>query len=262
MIFTNDLSPILVQLGPLEIRWYGLLFASGIMFAYFFILWLFNKHKYPVSDLDSIALYLFFGLVIGARLGHVFFYEADYYLAHPVEILKIWNGGLASHGALVGLFVAYFIWLKVHKVKFTKYADLIVIPIPIAGACVRIGNFFNSEIVGKPTDGSWGVIFKRVGETFPRHPVELYEAGMSILVFVILFICYKKYYGRSKPLFFLFLFLLLFFSGRFVAEYFKDLQGPLANLPITMGQLLSIVPILAALIYFVGFWPRLERRKA
>ncbi|MEK7673125.1 MAG: prolipoprotein diacylglyceryl transferase [Patescibacteria group bacterium] len=259
MVFINDLSPILVNVGGFEIHWYGAFFATGILLNYFILTYLFKKHKHPVTDLDSLAVYLFFGLVIGARLGHIFFYEADYYLSNPVEILKIWNGGLASHGALIGLFIAYFIWLKVHKIKFTKYADLLVIAMPLTGAFVRLGNYFNSEIVGKPTGNDFGVVFRRLGEDFPRHPVQLYESIMGLVVFVVLWILYKKYYRNAKPLYLLFTFLFLYFGGRFIAEFFKDLQGPL-DMPITMGQLLSIIPVLAAVIYFIFFYPKLNRR--
>lgn len=262
MIFTNDFSPVLVSLGPVEIRWYGLLFAAGIMFAYFLLLWLFKKHKHPVEHLDSLAVYLFFGLLIGARLGHVFFYNADYFLSNPVEILKVWEGGLASHGAAIGLFLATLIWAKVYKVKFSKYADLLVLPMPLTGAFVRIGNFFNSELVGKPTDGEWGVVFARLGEDFPRHPVQLYEAGMGILIFVILFVVYKKYYHKAKPLFFVFLYLLLYFSGRFIAEFWKEQHGITPDgLPLATGQILSILPVVLAVIYFVGFYPRMKKEK-
>ncbi|MBI5754447.1 prolipoprotein diacylglyceryl transferase [Candidatus Peregrinibacteria bacterium] len=259
MIFTNNISPILFSVGGLQVHWYGLFFALGIVFAYVFLMKAFRKHGYPVEHVDSLAIYLFLGLLIGARLGEVFFYEPAYYFAHPVDILKVWNGGLASHGATIGLFVAYFIWLKVHKIKFTKYADLLVIPIPVTAACVRIGNFFNSEIIGKPTDGGWGVVFKKLGETFPRHPSQLYEAVLLLGTFAVLFWLYKKYFGRVKPLFFLFLFFLLYFGGRFLLEYFKDLHGPLpTGFPLSMGQVLSAVPVVVAVAWFAWFY----RKKA
>lgn len=267
MIFTNNIEPVLFSAGGLSVHWYGLFFALGIVFTYVFLTRAFKRHGYPQEHLDSLAIYLFLGLLIGARLGHVFFYEAEYYLAGPLRILQIWNGGLASHGALIGLFAAYFIWLKVHKVKFTKYADLIVVPLGVTAAGVRFGNFFNSEIIGKPTDGDWGVIFRKLGETFPRHPVQLYEAVMCLAVFVVMYVMYKKYYrgmaeqapmlrseqaaGAKPKLFFLFLFLLMYFSGRFLLEFFKDLHGPLpADFPLSMGQVLSIVPVVVAAGWF------------
>ncbi len=280
MIFTNNIEPILFSVGGLSVHWYGLFFAAGIVFTYVFLMKAFRRHGYPQEDLDSLAIYLFLGLLVGARLGHVFFYEAEYYLAEPVRILKIWNGGLSSHGATIGLFVAYFIWLKVHKVKFTKYADLIVVPLGVTAACVRLGNFFNSEIIGKPTGAGRGVIFQKLGEAFPRHPVQLYEAAMNLGIFAVLYFMYKKYYGKmaagdsrlhgalasagdsrlhgAKPkLFFLFLFLLMYFLGRFLLEFFKDLHGPLpVNFPLSMGQVLSILPVVVAVGWFVWVYRR------
>lgn len=272
MLFTNDLSPILFSAGPIEVRWYGLLFALGIAFCYLFLIWVFKKRGHAVADLDSLAVYLFFGLLIGARLGHVLFYNAEYFFSHPVEILKVWNGGLASHGAAIGLFIAYLIWIKVHKVKFSKYADLLALPMPVAAAFVRIGNFFNSEIVGKATSeagqatqSDWGVIFKRLGEDFPRHPVQFYEAGVSLTIFVIMFWIYKKYYAKTKPLFFMFLYMLLYFAGRFTVEFWKDQHGItpdsfMEKTGLSTGQILSILPVLAAVIYFVFFYRKLAKR--
>lgn len=260
MIFTNDLSPILADFGPIEIRWYGLMYAVGLVLAYIFTFWVFKREKYATGDLDSLAVYLFIGMVVGARLGHIFFYSASYFLSHPLEILMIWKGGLASHGGAIGVFLAYLIWTRVHKVKFIKYPDVLVLGFPILAGFIRLGNFFNSEIYGVPTDGSFGVIFKRLGEDFPRHPVQLYETLASWLIFVVLLVIYKKWYKKTPPLFFMFLYMLLYFSWRFFVEFWKDLHGPLTQLPITMGQLLSIVPIVASLVYFIFFFPRQKKR--
>lgn len=265
MFFTNDLSPVLFSAGPIEVRWYGLFFALGIAFCYLFLVWIFKKRGHPVADLDSLAVYLFFGLLIGARIGHVLFYNAEYFFSNPLEILKVWNGGLASHGAAIGLFIAYFIWMKVHKVGFSKYADLLVLPMPVAAAFVRIGNFFNSEIVGKAAQSDWGVIFKRLGEDFPRHPVQFYEADVSIVIFIVMFLIYKKYYEKTKPLFFMFLYMLLYFAGRFTVEFWKDQEGItpdsfIEKTGLSTGQVLSILPFLAAVIYFVFFYRKLAKR--
>lgn len=253
MIFTHNISPVLFEIGSLEIRWYGLLFAFGILLAYFFIAWVFKREKFDVARLDSVVIFLFVGMVIGARLGHIFFYNPSYYLNDPIEIFKIWHGGLASHGAAIGLLVAYLLWIFIYKIKFSKYADVFVLGFPIAAGFVRIGNFFNSEIVGNFTNGKWGVVFAKLGEDLPRHPVQLYSALMNWLIFLILFLVYKKYFGKVRPLFFLFLYILLYFSGRFIVEFWKDLHGPLTSLPISMGQLLSVLPILIAACYFIFF---------
>ncbi|MDZ4209817.1 MAG: prolipoprotein diacylglyceryl transferase, partial [Candidatus Curtissbacteria bacterium] len=235
-MFTQNIDPIIFTAGPISMRWYGLLFVTGIILAYLVVQYLFKKRGFKIEHLESLVIYLFFGLVIGARLGHVFFYSAEYFLSHPIEILKIWNGGLASHGAAIGLLIAYLIWLKVHKVKFDKYVDTIAVGIPLAAGFVRLGNFFNSEIIGTRTNLGIGVVFQKLGEDFARHPVQLYSALMNFTVFAIMYFSYKKYYKKMPSYFFLFLFVALYFGGRFIVEFWKDLHGPIESLPISMGQ--------------------------
>ncbi len=260
-MFIQNIDPEIVRFGPIALRWYGLLFVTGIILAYFIIRSIFKKQKYNLEHLDSLSIYLFFGLVIGARLGHVLFYNAEYFFSNPVEIFKIWNGGLASHGAAIGLLCAYLIWIKVYKIKFTKYVDALVVGFPLVSAFVRLGNFFNSEIAGTRTDSSLGVVFKRLGEDFPRHPVQLYAAFFKILIFVVIFLIYKKYYKKTPPLFFLFLYIGLYFTERFFIEFFKDLHALPASFPLSMGQVLSIPFILSAVIYFIFFFPKQKKRK-
>ncbi len=251
MIFTQNISPEIFSIGPGEIRWYGLLFVTGIVLNFLITRWIFKREKFNVSDLESLAIYLFLGLLIGARLGEVFFYQFDYFWQHPLEIFQVWKGGLSSHGATVGLFVSYLIWIFVHKVKFVKYADVLAIGMPLTAAFVRIGNFFNSEIVGIKTGGDYGVIFKRLGENFPRHPAQLYEAILCLAVFGVLIFVYKKYFGKVKPLTILFLFVGLYFAGRFFVEFYKDLHVLPESFPLSIGQVLSIVPVILAIGFFV-----------
>lgn len=259
MIFTNNLSPILFELGPLEVRWYGALFAVGMMCFYLVTRWIFKREKLSLDLLDSLATYLFFGLLIGARLGHVFFYRADYFLDHPWEIFAVWNGGLASHGGAIGIATGFFLWAWLKKVDFRRIIGLIVVAMPLNAAFVRIGNFFNSEIYGHPTGGDYGVIFARLNEDFPRHPVQFYEAGWNLVIFAILLTLYLRAYDRLPKAFLAFLYIGLYFLGRFVIEFWKDLQGPLENWPITMGQLLSIAPVLLAVGYFSHLaWKRFK----
>lgn len=255
MIFTNDLNPILFSGGPLPLRWYGLLFASGLALGYLFVHKAFKRNKFPLEHLESLLVYLFIGIVLGARLGEILFYEPAYYFGHPLEMIKIWKGGLASHGAAIGLFLAYFIWCRVHKIKFSKYVDSITLGIPVVAMFVRIGNFFNSEIYGYPTNGNFGVIFKRLGEDFPRHPAQLYEAALNLGIIALFFFLWKKGGTTSRPpMFFLFLYLLLYFGGRFILEIFKDLHTLPEGFPLSMGQVLSIIPVIFALIYFFFFF--------
>lgn len=259
MIFTHDISPVLAEIGPLTIRWYGLLFASGVLLNYLILRWIFKRKGEKAETLDSIAIYLFVGLLVGARLGEVFFYEPSYFFANPVSIFKIWEGGLSSHGAAIGLFFSYLIWVKIHKVSFARYADLLVIPMPLTAFFVRMGNFFNSEIVGKATGGDFGVVFSRLGEDFPRHPAQLYEGIWSLIVFIVLIVLEIKTtsnFGRRKPLFFLFLYIFLYFSGRFFIEFFKDVNSLPTGFVINTGQLLSLIPVLIATIYFTIFYKK------
>lgn len=248
MIFTHNIAPEIFTVGPVAIRWYGLLFAVGLVLFYLVARWAFKKAfgrgKAVMARLESACIYMFFGLVIGARLGEVLFYEPQYFLSNPVEILKIWNGGLSSHGAAIGLFLAYFLWIFVHKVKFSQYIDALVLGMPLVAGFVRIGNFMNSEIVGVPSGESFGVVFSRLGESFARHPVQLYEGLLSFAVFVVLIWIFKNYRKRLPTLFFMFLYILLYFNGRFVLEFWKDLHVLPASFPLSMGQVLSILPIL------------------
>lgn len=261
MIFINDFSPEMINLGPIVVRWYGLLFAAGIFLSYLLIKWVFQREKYPIADLESVFLYLIFGVILGARAGEVLFYEPGYYFSNPSEIIKIWHGGLSSHGAATGLLISYVIWIKIYRVKFSKYADALSIGFPVTAACVRIGNFFNSEIIGIPTNSNWGVVFKRLGEDFPRHPAQLYEAALNIVILFVLLAVYKRYYSKTPPLFFLFLYAMLYFSGRFVIEFWKDLHVLPESFPLSMGQVLSILPVLIAAVYFVTVFIRQKKRE-
>lgn len=258
-MFYHDISPILLELGPLQLRWYGLMFVIGLILTFLVLVWIFKREKLRLIDLESVAIYLFVGMVVGARFGHIVFYDLDYYLANPLDILAIWKGGLASHGAAIGVLVAYLLWIWIHKKKFTLYSDLLVIGFPITAGFVRIGNFFNSEIVGRATDGSWGVVFQRLNEDFPRHPSQLYESGLSFAIFVVLFVVYLKWFKKLPPLFILFLYVFLYFITRFLVEFWKERHVLSYDIPLSMGQWLSILPVLIALGYFG--WMLLKKKK-
>ncbi len=255
MLFTNNLNPDLLSLGPLTIRWYGLFFATGILLNYFVTRAIFKKEKLKIEDLESVAIYLVLGVVIGARLGHVLFYNLDYFISHPLEIFQIWQGGLSSHGAALGVLISYFLWIKINHLDFKKYADLLVISMPLTAMFVRIGNFFNSEIVGKPTEGNFGVIFQKLDENFPRHPSQLYEAIQNLFIFIILYLVYRKYYQKIPPLFILLLYVTLYFSTRFMVEFWKE-KFILTDFSLSMGQILSIPGIIIGLAYFLFYYQK------
>jgi prolipoprotein diacylglyceryl transferase len=194
---TWDVSPLLFELGPLAVRWYGLLFAFAFVFGYKVIEYVYKTEGLTAQDADKVAMYMVFGVVIGARLGHVFFYQPDYYLAHPAEILMIWEGGLASHGASIGVILAMYLYSRTKEISpkgFMWMLDRIILTIPVGGAFIRIGNLMNSEIYGKPTDVSWAFIYVRdvASGNLPRHPTQIYEAIAYFISFFILFNYYKK----------------------------------------------------------------------
>jgi len=239
----------------LEIRWYGLLFATGFFLCYYFISKMFNKENIPIDVLDKLTVYGFLGTLIGARLGHCLFYEPEYYLANPLKILKVWEGGLASHGAAIGIPLAIFIFSRKYKEYNLGFLlARVTITVPLAGACVRLGNLMNSEIVGKPTEAAWGFLFFRDTDLthlplVPRHPTQIYEALAYIAIFIILYSIYLKK-GKNINNYFMFgLFLILLFSARFFLEFFKEVQVDFeSKLPMDMGQLLSIPFIMCGIL--------------
>ena len=175
--------------------------------GYFIMTWVFKKEKRPQPDLEQLSVYMIFGTVIGARLGHCLFYNPVYYLSNPIEILKVWEGGLASHGAAIGILVAVYLFSKKKKnYPILWTIDRIVIVVALAGTFIRLGNLFNSEIIGKPTDVSWAFIFTSVDD-LPRHPTQLYESIAYLIIFLILLFIYYKGFekNRSGLLFGLFL---------------------------------------------------------
>lgn len=249
-------NPVIFELGPLAPRWYGLLFATGFLLGLFIVRRMFQEENAPEEWLDKAFIYIVLGAVIGARLGHVFFYDWDYYSEHLSEIPKIWRGGLASHGGAIGIILALWIFSKrVSKKNIFWIMDKVVVPTALAGFFIRMGNLMNSEIVGTPTEASWGFIFVRLdGPDGPaRHPVQIYEALSYLLSFVILYWVYWKTELRKKPGFMFGLFFILIWGFRFVWEYFKRSQGGLEtafNNALTTGQILSIPAVLIGL-YFV-----------
>jgi len=250
---TWSISPEIYSIGPIHIRYYGLLFALSFVVGFKIMEHIFNKENRSMDDLNDLVWYMILGTVIGARLGHCLFYNPDYYLANPIEILKIWTGGLASHGAAVGILTSiYFYSKKKKKQSFLWVMDRVVITVALAAVFIRMGNLFNSEIIGHPTDLAWGFIFTSV-DNIPRHPAQLYEALFYLLSFVIIYFQYKKYDGKFNDGYLFGIFLILIFGFRIFVEYFKENQtyfeeGMLLN----MGQLLSI-PLVIAGIYFLYY---------
>lgn len=246
-MYVHNLDSILWQAGIITIRWYGLLFAGGIIAALLVSRWLFKREKLDLELLYSLSFYLIIGLIIGARLGYVLFYNLDYFIVFPQEIIKIWKGGLSSHGATLGLLLVYILFYITHKKQFknqvSRYTDLMVISFPLVALGVRLGNFINGEIVGRVSQSPWSVYFN--GESVARHPVQLYEALLLFIIFWILLVL-----KRIKiPYFITFAFVLLYFGGRFFLEYTKEYQY--ADTGLTTGQVLSVFPIIISLGYLI-----------
>lgn len=245
-------SPQIFTIGNFEIRWYGLLFASSFLFGYRILRKMFILEKKPEADLEQLFVAMFLGTTLGARLGHCFFYEPEYFLTHPLEILMIWKGGLASHGAAVGILIAlYFFSKKKNYATWLWTVDRIVVAVALGGSLIRLGNFMNSEIIGKKTDLPWAVVFAHI-DSFPRHPTQLYESFLYFLIFILLFSIYKKKQGHLSDGFLTGLFFVLVFTTRFFVEFLKENQVAFEEkMALNMGQILSIPSILFGLFLII-----------
>jgi len=245
-----SVSPEIFRLGPISVRWYGFLFAMAFVAGYFIMTWVFKKEGRPQPDLEQLSVYMIFGTVIGARLGHCLFYNPSYYLSNPIEIFKVWEGGLASHGAALGILIAIYLFSKKKK----KYSmlwvlDRVVIVVALAGTFIRLGNLFNSEIIGKTTDVSWAFIFTAVDD-LPRHPAQLYESIAYLIFFIILWFVYYKGFEKNRDGLLFGLFLVLVFTFRFFVEFLKENQSAFERgMILDMGQLLSIPFVIAGIIF-------------
>lgn len=254
-----DVSPTILELGPIKLRYYGLIFAAMLMGGFYIFRWQMLRGGYSEKQADRYLLFGVLGVVIGSRLGHVMFYEPGRYFSNPIEILKIWKGGLASHGATIGLLFVSYLFARSEKIKVLEIFDRITMPAALGATAVRIGNFFNSEIVGRATDVPWAIKFplgyQDAGlplELVPaRHPSQLYEALMGLCVLATLYLIDRKF-KEERPLGLLFgTFGILYFGGRFLIEFVKEYQAisPDASI-LTMGQYLSL-PFIAIGLYFV-----------
>lgn len=250
-----DVNPILIQTGPLELRYYGLLFVTGLTLSYLLFIYVFKKEQLPQPFLDKLLIWAVTSTIIGLRLGHCFFYEPSYFLEHPLEILMIWKGGLASHGAAISIPLGLYVFCKYYKTNYLWLMDRIVMAVAVVGAFVRIGNLMNSEIIGSPTHKPWGFLFVRLGEMgmIPRHPSQIYESLFCIVLFCMLFYIYKYLPKlRNRQGFMFGLFMTTLFLFRFCIEFLKEPQTEWEkSLIIDMGQILSIPFILIGLYLIV-----------
>ncbi len=254
-----NVKPEMISIGPITLRWYGVLFACAFVYGLRFIRQEFSKEKLPAELPDRLLIYMMVGTIGGARLGHTLFYEPQVYLPDPLRILKVWEGGLASHGAAIGIILALWLFSKKYKAKvpFVWLLDRIAIPVAFAGFLIRLGNLFNSEILGRPADVPWAVVFTRIDQ-IPRHPTQLYESLAYLFVFLVIRLSYRKSEVRKRHGLIFGMFLIGIFAFRLLIEFFKENQVAFeSGLAFNLGQLLSM-PLIA-----VGAWMifRANRKK-
>lgn len=259
-------DPEIINIFGISIRYYGLLFVSGILLCVFFLGRIYKRENIPSGHLEKLTIYGIIGIIAGARLGHCLFYEPSYYLSHPLEmVLPItfppgggfkFTGyqGLASHGGALGVLIALYFYSRKTKHPMIDTLDLIAVVSGLTGF-IRIGNFMNSEIIGRSTTKPWGVIFERV-DNIPRHPAQLYEAISYFIIFAIMWTLYNKMRDRLKNGFFFGLVLVLIFTARFLIEFIKEDQvGFEDGMTLNMGQLLSLPYILVGIMFMLyGLW--------
>ncbi|MDA1085156.1 MAG: prolipoprotein diacylglyceryl transferase [Bacteroidetes bacterium] len=255
-------NPVAISLGSFNVYYYSLMFVIAFASGLYLMKFMYKKEGISLEYLDPLLMYMVVGTLVGARLGEVFFYNWDYFQNNLLEIIlpvKIteegWEfvgfRGLASHGAVVGILSALYLYTKKYKYGSMLWLlDRVAITVAFGGIFIRIGNFFNSEIVGKYTGSSFGVVFRNNGETLPRHPVQLYESLGYLIVFIILFTFYKKTHIRNQKGFLIGAFFSQLFSVRFIAEFVKESQGGFGeNLGyLSTGQWLSIPLILLGIV--------------
>ncbi len=257
MGFTNSLSVIIWDVNPdafvlpiidHPVRWYGLAWALGFLISQQIMQFIFKKEGRPDKEVETLTLYMVIAAIVGARLGHVLFYDFKVFLDEPWRILAIWEGGLASHGAGITTLIALYFYAKKTKVEYLWIVDRMVIVTAITGCLIRLGNLMNSEMVGLPTTLPWAFVFTSIDNT-PRHPAQLYEAIYCFILFIILFAVWYKKKDELKNGILTGWFLIILFTLRFVDEFFKINQVSFEDdLILNMGQVLSIPFVIAGII--------------
>ena len=253
---TWDVNPELFTIFGREIRWYGLFWVVGLIVAVYIVQRIFDKEKLPQKWFDSLFIYMMLGIILGARIGHCLFYEPAYYLAHPLKILYIWEGGLASHGGVLGIIIAVWLYSRnVTKKSMIWTFDRVIVPTGFTSAFIRLGNLMNHEIYGGPTSQPWGFRFIEnipawmAGAppiyTEPSHPTQIYEALIYLLVFAVTMYMYWKTDAKKKQGLLLGIAMIMIFLSRFFIEYIKEVQVDSEllmrqNTGLILGQWLSI----------------------
>ena len=261
-------DPAIFTIGSKEIRWYSLMFIIGFGIGYKIVERMWRRESINPKWIDPLLYYTLIGTVVGARFGHCLFYDPGYYLSHPIEILKVWEGGLASHGGVLGIIVAIYFYSKhVSRQSMLWTFDKLVVPTGLVAALIRIGNLMNHEVYGHPTDLPWGFRFienlhawRQGAEPIfsaPSHPTQIYEAVCYLLTFVLcMWLYFKKEAWKKEGLIFG-IFMICIFTARFFIEFLKNNQEDFeAAMPINMGQCLSIPFIVTGIYFVVRAWRR------
>ena len=255
-MFTHNFDPVIVNLGFIAIRWYSLAYIFGILLGWWYGKKIIIKrlkfvdYKFDLKDFDDLITYIIISIILGGRLGYVIFYNLDYYIINPLEIIKIWEGGMSFHGALIGIVIGTLIFAKKKRIKTLFFLDVIACVSPIGIFFGRIANFINGELIGKITNVSWSVIFPKI-DMKPRHPSQLYEAfleGFLLFVILNLLITKKNYVTGTCAC----MFLIVYGIFRIFSEIFRepDAQiGYVFNL-FSMGTILSFAMIIVGLTIF------------
>ena len=259
-MFLSQINPILIKLGVLEIRYYGLIYAIGIILTYFFLSYLARQRKLKLSK-EDVADFLFYGiigLVAGARLFYILFYNLPYFIESPLKVFSVWEGGLSWHGGLVGMIIVSIFFCRAKKISFWEFADITVIPLSACLMLGRIGNFLNSELYGRLSNVPWAVKFQ-TAEGF-RHPSQLYESFKNLAIFSVLWRIKDK--KLQKGVMFS-IFLVLFSGLRFIIEFFRQPDEQIGFLFgwMTMGQILNIPVFIAGLALLAYFHKSYKKRK-
>lgn len=258
MLTYPHIDPVIIAIGPLKIRWYGLMYVLGFTATYLLVRAQARRLRWQamLDHLDNLNLALILGVILGGRLGYVLFYNLPYYLRHPLEILATWEGGMSFHGGCIGVAAAGLWYCRRHGLDFWKTTDLYVVTVPIGLGLGRIGNFINGELFGRVTDLPWGMVFPAAGP-LPRHPSQLYEAALEgVLLFVILWSLRMRPWAQDRRWphgAMLALFLILYGVLRFLVEFVRQPDPQLGTLALglTMGQFLSMAMVLAGILLWL-----------
>jgi phosphatidylglycerol:prolipoprotein diacylglycerol transferase len=251
IIWDVDPDAFIIPILNHPVRWYGLSWAFGFLLGQQIMQYIYKKENRPAKEVETLTIYMLAAAMVGARLGHVLFYDAAEFAKQPLNILKIWEGGLASHGAGIGVLIALYFFARKTKVKFLWILDRIVIVSALTGGLIRLGNLMNSEMVGLPTTLPWGFVFTSIDDV-PRHPAQLYEAIYCLILFVVLFYIWNNKKSELQNGIFTGWFLVILFTLRFIDEFFKINQVSFEDeLALNMGQLLSIPYVIAGIVILV-----------